>query len=347
MNYSIENTRINSLLPLLSPEELKRLYPRNKIATDTITLGRRAVKTSLKSSKATKLVAVVGPCSIHDPIAAIEYATWLRSISDKYSEKLSIFMRVYFEKPRTTVGWKGLINDPHLDGSYDINFGLKLARKLLLEINNIGIPTGTELLDTLTPQYFSDLVSWGAIGARTTESQLHRELVSGISFPVGFKNSTSGNVQVAIDAMQAASASHHFPAITEEGKVAIASTAGNPDTHVILRGGTGMTNYDSTHIQDTRELLQKVNFLPRMMIDLSHANSQKDHTKQKYVAQNIAQQLQDGEASIFGVMIESNLIEGNQAFKPGKKLEYGKSITDACVGLKETEAILDLLYKAV
>jgi 3-deoxy-7-phosphoheptulonate synthase len=288
----------------------------------------------------------VGPCSIHDPKAAIEYAKKLKNLESSLSSELKIVMRVYFEKPRTTVGWKGLINDPNLDDSYDVNKGLREARKILLNINEIGLPAATEYLDIITPQYISDLISWGAIGARTTESQVHRELASGLSCPVGFKNSTNGSIQVAIDAIGSASQPHIFLSITKEGKSAIFNSSGNKDCHVILRGGK-IPNFESKFIKETSSILAKSGNSTSLMVDMSHGNSQKQFKKQLLVNKDIADQIASGERSIFGVMIESHLVEGNQSIGPKESLTYGQSITDACVSWEDTEVMLKLLSSAV
>jgi 3-deoxy-7-phosphoheptulonate synthase len=293
-----------------------------------------------------RLVVVVGPCSIHDPKAAIEYAKKLKNLESSLSSELKIVMRVYFEKPRTTVGWKGLINDPNLDDSYDVNKGLREARKILLNINEIGLPAATEYLDIITPQYISDLISWGAIGARTTESQVHRELASGLSCPVGFKNSTNGSIQVAIDAIGSASQPHIFLSITKEGKSAIFNSSGNKDCHVILRGGK-IPNFESKFIKETSSILAKSGNSTSLMVDMSHGNSQKQFKKQLLVNKDIADQIASGERSIFGVMIESHLVEGNQSIGPKESLTYGQSITDACVSWEDTEVMLKLLSSAV
>ena len=289
---------------------------------------------------------VVGPCSIHDPKAAIEYAKKLKNLESSLSSELKIVMRVYFEKPRTTVGWKGLINDPNLDDSYDVNKGLREARKILLDINEIGLPAATEYLDIITPQYISDLISWGAIGARTTESQVHRELASGLSCPVGFKNSTNGSIQVAIDAIVSASQPHIFLSITKEGKSAIFNSSGNKDCHVILRGGK-VPNFESKFIKETSNILAKSENPTSLMVDMSHGNSQKQFKKQLLVNKDIADQIASGERSIFGVMIESHLVEGNQSIGSKESLTYGQSITDACVSWEDTEIMLKLLSSAV
>ena len=294
-----------------------------------------------------RLLVVVGPCSIHDPDAAREYATRLTKVRDELTGDLMIIMRVYFEKPRTTVGWKGLINDPNLDDSFEINKGLRIARKLLLDLNEMGMPAGTEYLDLISPQYVSDLVSWGAIGARTTESQVHRELSSGLSCPVGFKNATDGGLQVAVDAIGSAMNPHHFLSVTKEGKSAIFSTAGNKDCHIILRGGSDQPNYSPESINEAAELLEKSGLAPKIMVDLSHANSLKQHEKQIEVGESIAQQLSAGDMRIFGLMIESHLVSGRQNAKPGQELAYGQSITDACLGWEDTETLLHSIAESV
>jgi 3-deoxy-7-phosphoheptulonate synthase len=294
-----------------------------------------------------RLVVVVGPCSIHDPVAAIDYARRLRRAADEHAADLCVVMRVYFEKPRTTVGWKGLINDPRLDGSFAINERLRLARRLLVDLADLGLPAGCEFLDPISPQYTADTVSWGAIGARTTESQVHRELASGLSMPVGFKNSTDGNVQTAIDAVVVAASDHWFPSVTKQGVSAIFHTAGNDSCHVILRGGsqTG-PNYDAAHVRGVCERLVKKRQRPSLMIDCSHGNSVKDHRRQTVVAASVAEQVAEGSQQIFGVMIESHLVEGRQDCEPGRPLRYGQSITDACLSLEDTEPLLEQLARA-
>ncbi len=335
-----DDVRINAIMELLPP--IAHLYelPLSETAAELVTTTRNEIA-NLVSGKDNRLLVIIGPCSIHDPKAAIEYAQRLLPLRKKYEKELLIVMRVYFEKPRTTVGWKGLINDPHLDGSFDINFGLRQARKLLLELNNMGMPASTEFLDMITPQYYADLISWGAIGARTTESQVHRELASGLSCPVGFKNGTDGNLKIAIDAIGAASHPHHFLSVTKAGHSAIVHTAGNPDCHVILRGGKE-PNYDAKHVQAAAEQLTKAGVTPKLMVDFSHANSNKDYTRQMVVAEDVAQQLRNGENNIMGVMVESHLVEGRQ----DKPEVYGKSITDACIGWDTTEKLLELLAQA-
>jgi 3-deoxy-7-phosphoheptulonate synthase len=288
---------------------------------------------------------VIGPCSIHDPKAAIEYATRLKKLRDELQQDLLIVMRVYFEKPRTTVGWKGLINDPNLNGSFEINTGLRLARKLLLDVNNMGMPAGTEYLDLITPQYISDLVSWGAIGARTTESQAHRELASGLSCPVGFKNGTDGNLKIAVDAIGAASQPHHFLSLTKAGHSAIFGTRGNEDCHIILRGGKE-PNYDAVHVNEAAAALEKAGQQPRIMIDFSHANSKKQYERQLDVGADVAQQLSAGDRRIIGVMVESHLVAGRQDVLPGKDLVFGQSITDPCIDWDHSVPLLRQLAEA-
>ncbi|WP_274585741.1 3-deoxy-7-phosphoheptulonate synthase AroG [Neisseria leonii] len=335
-----DDVRINAIDELLPP--LAHLYelPITDQAAELVVKTRREIA-DLVSGKDNRLLVIIGPCSIHDPQAAVEYAQRLLPLREKYRDRLLIVMRVYFEKPRTTVGWKGLINDPHIDGSYDINFGLRQARRLLLALNNLGMPASTEFLDMITPQYYADLISWGAIGARTTESQVHRELASGLSCPVGFKNGTDGNLKIAIDAIGAASHPHHFLSVTKAGHSAIVHTAGNPDCHVILRGGKE-PNYDSASVKAAAEQLSKAGVTPKLMVDFSHANSRKDYKRQMEVAADIAGQIRNGEQNIMGVMIESHLVEGRQ----DRPETYGQSITDACIGWDDTEAVLALLADA-
>jgi 3-deoxy-7-phosphoheptulonate synthase len=302
------------------------------------------------AGKDDRLLVVIGPCSIHDPAAALEYARRLKAQREKYKDTLEIVMRVYFEKPRTTVGWKGLINDPYLDESYRIDEGLRIARQLLIEINRLGLPAGSEFLDVISPQYIGDLISWGAIGARTTESQVHRELASGLSAPIGFKNGTDGNIRIATDAIQAAARGHHFLSVHKNGKVAIVQTNGNKDCHVILRGGKA-PNYDAASVAAAAKELAAAKLPATLMVDCSHANSSKQHEKQLDVARDIAAQIRGGSRSVFGVMVESHLHAGAQKFTPGKddaaKLEYGKSITDACLGWDDSLQVLQVLSDAV
>ena len=339
-NHLTDDVRINSLTELLPP--IAHLYdlPISEAAAELVVSTRKAIADILHHGDK-RLLVIIGPCSIHDPAAALEYAQKLLPLKKQYEKELLIVMRVYFEKPRTTVGWKGLINDPHLDGTFDINYGLRQARQLLLTLNDMGMPASTEFLDMITPQYYADLISWGAIGARTTESQVHRELASGLSCPVGFKNGTDGNLKIAIDAIGAASHPHHFLSVTKTGHSAIVHTNGNPDCHVILRGGKE-PNYSSSHVQAAREQLAKAGLDAKLMIDCSHANSNKDYTRQMIVAQDIAEQLKNGEDAIMGVMVESHLVEGRQ----DKPETYGQSITDACIGWDTTEALLALLADA-
>ena len=336
-----DDIRINGIDELLPP--IAHLYelPLDDKAAELVESTRNQIA-DLIHGRDKRLLAVIGPCSIHDPKAALEYARRLLPLRQKYEKELLIVMRVYFEKPRTTVGWKGLINDPYLDGTFDINFGLRQARRLLLDLNNLGMPASTEFLDMITPQYYADLISWGAIGARTTESQVHRELASGLSCPVGFKNGTDGNLKIAIDAIGAASHPHHFLSVTKAGHSAIVHTAGNPDCHVILRGGKE-PNYSAEHVKAAAEQLAKAGVTPRLMVDFSHANSRKDYTRQMEVAQDVAAQIRNGEQNIMGVMVESHLVEGRQ----DKPETYGQSITDACIGWDTTEEMLALLADAV
>ena len=335
-----DDVRIRRIDELLPP--IAHLYelPLTERAAKLVAETRRAVSAILHGSD-NRLLTVIGPCSIHDTAAALEYAGRLLPLRQKYQKELLIVMRVYFEKPRTTVGWKGLINDPYLDGTFDINFGLRQARHLLLELNNMGMPASTEFLDMITPQYYADLISWGAIGARTTESQVHRELASGLSCPVGFKNGTDGNLKIAIDAIGAASHPHHFLSVTKAGHSAIVHTTGNPDCHAILRGGKE-PNYSAEHVQAAAADLEKAGKPPRLMIDCSHANSRKDYTRQMEVAADIAAQIRAGSQTIMGVMVESHLVAGRQ----DKPDVYGQSITDACIGWDETEKLLALLAEA-
>ncbi len=340
-----DDVRILEIKPLITPLALLSRLKEDTDSTQNILQTRAAIHRILHGTD-DRLLVIVGPCSIHDTQAGLEYAKRLLAIREKLDADLQIVMRVYFEKPRTTVGWKGLINDPHLDGSYDINEGLETARKFLLDVNELGMPAAMEFLDTITPQYTADLVSWGAIGARTTESQVHRELASGLSCPVGFKNGTDGNVRVAIDAIKTAETPHHFLSFTKEGKAAIFSTNGNEDCHIILRGGK-TPNYNATSVDAACLNLSSAGLAPKLMVDCSHANSQKDYSLQKNVAQDIAMQLSQGEDRIMGVMLESHLNEGRQEHTPGSQLEYGISITDACLGWDDTVNVLNELAQSV
>jgi len=340
-----DDLRIRKIEPLTPPAQLLAMLPCDDEASDTVSASRAALHEILHG-RDDRLAVVIGPCSIHDPVAAIEYAQRLKPLRDAYADELEIVMRVYFEKPRTTVGWKGLINDPDLDGSFNINKGLRVARGLLRDINKLGLPAGVEFLDVISPQYIADLVAWGAIGARTTESQVHRELASGLSCPVGFKNGTDGNIKIAADAIGAASNPHHFLSVTKEGGTAIVATAGNPDCHVILRGGK-TPNYDATHVEATSQTLARSQLAARIMIDASHANSSKNPENQPKVIADINAQLANGEERIVGVMVESHLVAGRQDLVDGQPLTYGQSITDGCIGWDSSLAVLESLAQAV
>ena len=340
-----DDLRIVAMKELLSPEQLINEFPLSEKASETVSRTRKAIQDILHG-RDERLLVISGPCSIHDPEAALDYARRLIVPMQKYQENLLVIMRVYFEKPRTTVGWKGLINDPHLDNSFQINEGLRKARKLLLDLADMGIPAGTEYLDLISPQYVADLISWGAIGARTTESQCHRELASGLSCPVGFKNGTSGNIQIAVDAIGSAMHPHHFLSVTKGGHSAIFQTAGNVDCHLILRGGKH-TNYDPDSIQEAAVKLEKAGLNPALVVDCSHANSGKDPDRQIIVCQDVAGQIANGEQHIRGIMLESHLIAGNQKVVAGEDLVYGQSITDACMGWEDTEPLLETLSEAV
>jgi 3-deoxy-7-phosphoheptulonate synthase len=340
-----DDLRIRELKELSTPDEVMREIPRTLTATRVVMAARNAIHDILNGTD-DRLLVVVGPCSVHDPLAAVDYANRLAGLREKLSDRLEIVMRVYFEKPRTTVGWKGLINDPDLDGSFDINKGLHLARSVLSAVNNLGLPAGTEFLDMTTPQFIADLVAWAAIGARTTESQIHRELASGLSCPVGFKNGTDGNVRIAADAVKSASHPHHFMAVTKGGRSAIAATRGNSDCHIILRGGS-KPNYDSASVDAAAADLARTGVSQRMMIDASHANSSKKPENQPQVVADVARQISGGEQRIMGVMIESNLIGGRQDVAPGMALTYGQSITDGCIDWNTTVSTLNVLADAV
>ncbi|MFN4064676.1 MAG: 3-deoxy-7-phosphoheptulonate synthase AroG [Parazoarcus communis] len=341
----IDDVRISEIKELVPPSHVLREFPATPKAAEVAFEARQAIHRILYGAD-DRLLVVIGPCSIHDPVAAIEYAHKLKAEADRLKNDLLVVMRVYFEKPRTTVGWKGLINDPHLDGSYAINEGVRLARKLLWEVNEIGLPAGTEFLDMITPQYIADLIAWGAIGARTTESQVHRELASGLSCPVGFKNGTDGNVRIAVDAIKAAQAPHHFLSVTKAGHSAIVSTRGNEDCHAILRGGKA-PNYDAASVDAACKDLAAGGVPAKVMVDFSHANSRKQHRLQIEVAADVAAQMAEGEERIIGVMVESHLKEGRQDLKPGCTLEYGMSITDACIGWDDSVGVLDTLAEGV
>jgi 3-deoxy-7-phosphoheptulonate synthase len=345
MNLHTDDLRIAEIKELSTPAQVIGEYPPTEIAEATVAASRAAVHRALDGAD-DRLVVVVGPCSIHDTHAALAYAQRLVKERERHADTLEIIMRVYFEKPRTTVGWKGLINDPDLDGSFQIDKGLRTARGLLRDINALGMPAGCEFLDMITPQYIADLVAWGAIGARTTESQVHRELASGLSCPVGFKNGTDGNVKIAVEAVQAAAQPHHFMAVTKQGRTAIAATRGNRDCHVILRGGKS-PNYDATSVDAACAAIVKAGLAPRLMIDASHANSGKDPANQPGVIDVIAQQIEGGETRIIGSMIESHLVGGRQDLVAGRALRYGQSITDGCIDWATTVAVLDRLAEAV
>jgi 3-deoxy-7-phosphoheptulonate synthase len=345
-----DDQRIKDVMPLPPPEHLIRFFPIAGTAVETLVGDTRGAVRRIMQREDRRLLVIIGPCSIHDPVAALEYARKLKGQRERYADTLEIVMRVYFEKPRTTVGWKGLINDPYLDESYRIDEGLRIARQLLLEINRLGMPAGSEFLDVISPQYLGDLIAWGAIGARTTESQVHRELASGLSAPIGFKNGTDGNIRIAIDAIQAAARPHHFLSVHKNGQVAIVETRGNKDCHVILRGGK-TPNYDAAHVVAACNEIEAAKLECTLMIDCSHANSGKQHEKQLDVARDIAAQVAAGSRCIFGVMVESHLVAGAQKFSAGRddpaKLHYGQSITDACIGWDHSLEVLEVLSQAV
>ena len=346
MFHNTEDIHIQWTKVVLPPIFLEEEFPVTEAASETIFTARHEIAEIL-AGRDDRLIVLVGPCSIHDTRAAREYGALLKEAITEHSDDLRIVMRVYFEKPRTTIGWKGLINDPYLDQSYKINEGLRQARHLLLDLAETGVPTGTEFLDMISPQYIAGLVSWGAIGARTTESQVHRELVSGVSCPVGFKNGTSGDVQVAIDAILSAANSHTFLGHTKHGQSAIFVTTGNPDCHIILRGGRKTVNYQAASVDETAAKMEKAGIAPRIMIDFSHANSNKDYRRQGLVCNDVAGQVSAGDKRIIGVMIESNLVAGAQPIVPGRPLVYGQSITDACIDFTETRTLLGELASAV
>jgi 3-deoxy-7-phosphoheptulonate synthase len=346
MQYQTDDLRIKEIREVVAPENVRAECGITETGARTVFETRKAIHNILHGED-DRLLVISGPCSVHDTEAALEYARRLKALSDELSDDLVIVMRVYFEKPRTTVGWKGLINDPNLDGSFQINEGLRVARQLLVDLGEMGVPTGTEFLDLISPQYVADLVSWGAIGARTTESQVHRELASGLSCPVGFKNGTDGGLQVAIDAIRSASQPHHFLSMTKEGRSAIFSTVGNEDCHIILRGGR-QPNYDADSVNEAAGRLEAAHLTPRLMVDCSHANSQKKPERQVIVAEDVADQIANGDERIFGVMIESHLVAGRQDVVNGPEgLTYGQSITDACIGWDQTEPAVYELAEAV
>ncbi|OWF65278.1 3-deoxy-7-phosphoheptulonate synthase [Polynucleobacter hirudinilacicola] len=345
-----DDQRIDKISVLPPPEHLIRFFPISGTPTEALISKTRKKIRDIIHGKDDRLLVIIGPCSIHDPRAALEYCQRLLAERERFAGELEIVMRVYFEKPRTTVGWKGLINDPYLDESYRIEEGLRLARQVLMEINRLGMPAGSEFLDVISPQYIADLISWGAIGARTTESQVHRELASGLSAPIGFKNGTDGNIKIATDAIQAAGRPHHFLSVHKNGQVSVVETKGNNDCHVILRGGKE-PNYEAPHVQSACAELASAKLPASLMVDLSHANSSKKHERQIIVADDIAKQIESGSHEIFGVMVESHLNDGAQKFTPGKddprKLEYGKSITDACINWDDSVKVLERLAGAV
>ncbi|WP_257451044.1 3-deoxy-7-phosphoheptulonate synthase [Archangium lipolyticum] len=345
-----DDERISDVTPLPPPQHLIRFFPVRGTPMEALISDTRQRIRDIMTGKDDRLLVIMGPCSIHDPQAALDYAKRLKVERERYADTLELVMRVYFEKPRTTVGWKGLINDPYLDESYRIDEGLRIARHLLLDINRLGMPAGSEFLDVISPQYIGDLISWGAIGARTTESQVHRELASGLSAPIGFKNGTDGNIKIATDAIQAAARPHHFLSVHKNGQVAIVETRGNTDCHVILRGGK-LPNYDAASVAAACQELEAAMLPATLMVDCSHANSSKQYQKQLDVARDIASQIAGGSRRVFGVMVESHLVAGAQKFSPGKddpaRLEYGKSITDACLGWDDSGEVLKLLSDAV
>ncbi|MBN8749908.1 Phospho-2-dehydro-3-deoxyheptonate aldolase, Phe-sensitive [Xylophilus ampelinus] len=345
-----DDQRIKDINVLPPPEHLIRFFPIGGTPVERLIGQTRHAIHNIMAGKDDRLLVVMGPCSIHDPAAALDYARRLKAEREKYADTLEIVMRVYFEKPRTTVGWKGLINDPYLDESYRIDEGLRIARQLLIDINRLGLPAGSEFLDVISPQYIGDLIAWGAIGARTTESQVHRELASGLSAPIGFKNGTDGNIRIATDAIQAAARGHHFLSVHKNGQVAIVQTKGNRDCHVILRGGKA-PNYDAASVAAACADLEAAKLPPTLMVDCSHANSSKQHQKQVDVARDIAGQIASGSRSVFGVMVESHLQAGAQKFTPGKDridaLTYGQSITDACLGWDDSVGLLETLSQAI
>jgi len=345
-NYNTDDLRICETKDVVAPMQVHEDIPMTKFAADTILKARAAIHKIL-SGEDDRLLIVIGPCSIHDPKAAVEYATRLKQEIERHENDLVIVMRVYFEKPRTTVGWKGLINDPELNSSFNINKGLHLARQVLADVNNLGVPAATEYLDLITPQYVSDLISWGAIGARTTESQVHRELASGLSCPVGFKNATDGGFKIAIDAINAAMSPHHFLSVTKEGRTAIFSSRGNEDAHIILRGGNNRPNYDEVSVEQVAEGLSEAGLRPNIMIDFSHANCSKKYERQMHVAEDVAGQIAGGDKRIIGAMVESHLVAGRQDVEDGKPLTFGQSITDACLGWDDSVNLLNQLATAV
>ncbi len=346
MHRKTDDLRITQVRPLIPPAILLEEMPISESASNVVAEGRAAIAGALTGDDP-RLVVIAGPCSIHDTTAALDYAARLKQLADRYSDHLIIVMRTYFEKPRTSVGWKGLINDPDLDESYHINKGLRLARKLLLDVNDMGLPTASEFLDTQVPQHLADVTAWVAIGARTTESQIHRELASGLSMPVGFKNGTDGTIKTAVDAVLAARSPHWFPSVTKQGVSAIFQTTGNDTCHVILRGGTRTgPNYDAAHVAEASAALRKSGLREAVMVDCSHGNSEKDHRRQAAVSASVCEQVAAGSHQIFGVMLESHLVEGRQDYKPGEPAVYGQSVTDACLSFEQTEPLFEQLARA-
>jgi 3-deoxy-7-phosphoheptulonate synthase len=337
--HNTSDVRVQETMPLATPDQIRAELPISELASDNVASARAQIE-AIVHGRDPRLLVVVGPCSIHDPVAALEYAERLKAVRERYADALFLCMRGYFEKPRTTVGWKGLINDPHLDGSYEIGTGLRIARKLLLSLAEMGLPIANEALDPVTPQYLADLIAWSAIGARTTESQTHREMASGLSMPVGFKNGTDGSLEVAINAMQSASAAHSFIGIDGAGRVSVVRTRGNPHAHVVLRGGSSGPNFADAAVRAAAAKLRAAGQNPRVLVDCSHGNSQKDYTRQAEVAEAIAGQLEHGSHDVLGVMLESHLVAGRQDLKTGQALRYGQSITDACIDFSTTEQVL-------
>ncbi|MEL6553224.1 MAG: 3-deoxy-7-phosphoheptulonate synthase [Cyanobacteria bacterium J06621_11] len=345
--YKTQDLHVVENRPLLAPNQLLEKLPLTETASALVAQTRDHIR-NIMHNEDRRLLTIVGPCSVHDVDAAYDYAQKLVKLREQFSDQLEVVMRVYFEKPRTSIGWKGLINDPHLDGSYDINEGLRLARKLLLDLAELGLPAATELLDPITPQYIADVISWTAIGARTTESQTHREMASGLSMPIGFKNNTNGSLHAASNAMLAASQPHHFLGINGDGHASIVSTTGNADGHLVLRGGKQGPNYEQSHVENAAKTLAEQDLNPRMMVDCSHANANKDHNRQITVLDSVSEQVRSGSTHIMGVMIESHLVAGNQSISKGlDALTYGQSITDACVNIDTTAVMLEKLAAAV
>ena len=345
MHFQTDDVRIEGLRPLLPPAILMEEFVLDDAGAETVAGARRSIERILRGDDQ-RLLLVIGPCSIHDPAAGLEYAERLAQLASEHEQSLLIVMRVYFEKPRTTVGWKGLINDPHLDGSFDINSGLRSARKFLIDVTQLGLPVGSEFLDPILPQFLADVISWGAIGARTSESQVHRELASGLSMPVGFKNGTNGAVQIAVDAIRSSAHAHHFLSVTKQGVAAIVTTRGNDACHLILRGGSSGPNYAAADIARVAEQLKSAQLAPRLMVDCSHANSNKDHLRQEEVGRDVAAQIAAGDDNIFGVMVESFLEAGSQKHPSVDGLVYGQSITDACMSWERTEALVQRFAEA-